>query len=260
MIAAAAAILAVAPVLAMVSLAEILNGLAGGIVISAIGAISLGLVGQRAMSARTGRNYRFAAAGHALTAALMGMAGAYVSDSAIFIAAATLCVPALIALSFIRSDEIDYARARNAARGEGGDKADRVTRARDLIKNRPLLLFAACLVLFQLADASMLPLVGENVARQTASPVAKMAGLIIVPQIVVANSRPLGRLPFRSARSPAASPHRLCDRTRTGSIARDHKFLSGPHSGTIARRHNGCHRHGLDGPGDNRLDHRDRPI
>ena len=186
MIAAAAVILAVAPVLAMVSLAEILNGLAGGIVISAIGAISLGLVGQRAMSARTGRNYRFAAAGHALTAALMGMAGAYVSDSAIFIAAATLCVPALIALSFIRSDEIDYARARNAARGEGGDKADRVTRARDLIKNRPLLLFAACLVLFQLADASMLPLVGENVARQTASPVAKMAGLIIVPQIVVA--------------------------------------------------------------------------
>jgi hypothetical protein len=111
----------------------------------------------------------------------MGMAGAYVSDSAIFIAAATLCVPALIALSFIRPDEIDYARARNPARGEGGDKADRVMRARDLIKNRPLLLFAACLVLFQLADASMLPLVGENVARQTASPVAKMAGLIIAP-------------------------------------------------------------------------------
>ena len=38
----------------------------------------------------------------------------YIAKGAIFVAAAALCIPALIALSFIRSDEIDYARARNA--------------------------------------------------------------------------------------------------------------------------------------------------
>ena len=43
--------------------------------------------------------YRYAAAGHALTAAMMGAAGAYLAKGAIFIAAAALCVPALIALS-----------------------------------------------------------------------------------------------------------------------------------------------------------------
>jgi hypothetical protein len=46
----------------------------------------------------------------------MGPAGAYLSKNAIFISAAILCIPALIALSRIRADEIDYARAR------GGDR------------------------------------------------------------------------------------------------------------------------------------------
>jgi hypothetical protein len=60
------------------------------------------------MSVRTGRNLRYSAAGHAVTAALMGVAGAYLFKSAIFAAAAALCIPALIALSFIRGGEIDY--------------------------------------------------------------------------------------------------------------------------------------------------------
>ncbi len=70
------------PVVA-VFLAELLHGATSGII--TIGAISLGLVGQRAMSLRTGRNYRFAAAGHAAPAAIMGIAGAYAAKSTIFI-------------------------------------------------------------------------------------------------------------------------------------------------------------------------------
>jgi hypothetical protein len=84
------------------------------IITPAIGAVSLGLVGRSAMSVRTGRNFRYSAVGHTLTGALMGVAGAYIAKGAIFVAAAALCIPALIVLSFIRSDEIDYARARNA--------------------------------------------------------------------------------------------------------------------------------------------------
>jgi MFS family permease len=184
MIGAAALILALAPSYAMVLFASLLQGATGGIVTPAIGAISLGLVGRRAMSMRTGRNYRYAAGGHAATAALMGLVGAYFAMGTIFIAAAALCVPALIALWFIRPDEIDYARARNAA---AGAKAHDVGRVSDLLKNRGLALFTAALVLFQLADASMLPLIGENLA--TAMPTESsllMSGLIIVPQIVVA--------------------------------------------------------------------------
>ena len=184
MIGAAALILALAPSYLAVLFAEILHGATGGIITPAISAISLGLVGRRAMSLRTGRNYRYAAGGHAVTAAMMGLAGAYISESAIFIAAASLCAPALIALSFIRPHEIDYARARNAATGE---RAHQVARVIDLAKNYRLILFTVALVLFQLADASMLPLIGENLSTTIANQASLwMSGLIIVPQIVVA--------------------------------------------------------------------------
>jgi predicted MFS family arabinose efflux permease len=183
-ICAAALTLALAPTFALVFAAEILHGLTGGMIAPAIAAISLGLVGRRAMSLRTGRNFRFAAAGTALTAGFLGVAGSLVSTNAIFFGAAGLCIPALVALSFIRADEIDYARARNAATGKDAGKLHRVV---DVAKNRRLLLFAACLVLFQLANASMLPLVSERLgASKAATGAVLISGLIIAPQVVVA--------------------------------------------------------------------------
>ncbi len=184
MIGAAALILAITPAYIPVLLASLVQGVSGGIITPAIGAISLGLVGRRGMSLRTGRNYRYAAAGHAATAALMGFVGAYFSLGMIFLAAAVLCIPALIALAFIRPAEIDYARARNA---RTRDQAPEIGRILDLFKNRGLVLFTAAIVLFQLADASMLPLIGEDLAKTQATGSAIwMSGLIIVPQIVVA--------------------------------------------------------------------------
>ena len=184
MLCVSALILGLMPSFALVFFAEILHGLTAGIVTPAIAAISLGLVGRRAMSLRTGRNYRFDAAGNALTAGLMGLAGQYFAKSAIFLGSAALCIPALIALSRIRADEIDYARARNAAKGEQAKSYHRIF---DLGKNRNLYIFAACVFLFQFSDASLLPVVGENLAQsKTEYASLLMAGLIVVPQIVVA--------------------------------------------------------------------------
>ena len=95
--------LALAPSQISVWMAMLLHAITAGIITPAIGAISLGLVGRRAMSVRTGRNYRYAAAGNAATAALMGLADAYFAQGAIFIAAAALCIPALLALAFIKA-------------------------------------------------------------------------------------------------------------------------------------------------------------
>ncbi len=187
MVAAAAAIFAFVPNFAFVFIAEILHGATAGIITPAIGAISLGLVGHRGMSLRTGRNFRFAAAGSALTAAVLGVAGTYLEVNAIFIAVAAFAVPALIALACIKPDEINYARARNAGVGE---QAAKLLRLRELARSRGLLLFMACVVLFQFADASMLPLVSEELAREGGLSAAALSGLIIVPQIVVAALAP----------------------------------------------------------------------
>jgi MFS family permease len=184
MIGVAALILAFTPSYIPVLLASLVQGVSGGVITPAIGAISLGLVGRRGMSLRTGRNYRYAAAGHAATAALMGFVGAYFELGMIFVAAAVLCIPALVALAFIRPEEIDYARARNA---RTRDQALEIGRILDLGKNHGLVLFTAAIVLFQLADASMLPLIGEDLAKtQATGSSIWMSGLIIIPQIVVA--------------------------------------------------------------------------
>jgi MFS family permease len=199
-IAVAALILALVPALPAVLLAQFLHGVAGGITTPAIGAISLGLVGRSAMAVRTGRNFRYAAAGSALTAALMGVVGTYLAEGAIFVATAMLCIPALIALGFIRPGEIDYQKARNAAKAQDTRNA----RLRDLARNHLLVLFTAALVLFQLADASMLPLVGENLADSTKREGSLwVSGLIIVPQIVVAIFSPwVGYYSEKKGRKP----------------------------------------------------------
>jgi MFS family permease len=201
MIAASALILTFAPTFVLVFVAEILHGMTGGIVTPAIAAISLGLVGRGAMSARTGRNNAFDAAGNALTAGAMGAAGQYIAKSAIFLGAAALCIPALIALSFIRSDEIDYARARNAGIGHSATNLQRIF---ELTKHLRLYVFAGCIFLFQLADASMLPVISQDLALdKNQSATLLMAGLIVTPQIIAAALSPwVGYYSERFGRKP----------------------------------------------------------
>jgi len=56
-----------------------------------------------------------------------------------------------------------------------------------LSKNTSLYIFAGCIFLFQLADASMLPVVSENLASdKSQSASLLMAGLIVTPQIIAA--------------------------------------------------------------------------
>jgi len=183
-IAASALVLAFAPTFVLVFIAQILHGITSGIVTPAIAAISLGLVGRSAMSARTGRNSAFDAAGNALTAGIMGALGQYISKSAIFLGAAALCIPALIALRFIRGDEINYSRARNAGIGQSASNFQRIF---DLTKNLRLYIFAGCIFLFQLADASMLPVISQDLALdKDPSGSLLVAGLIVTPQIIAA--------------------------------------------------------------------------
>jgi MFS family permease len=246
MTAVAALILAFAPGIVSVFVAQILQGATAGIITPAIGAISLGLVGRNAMSVRTGRNYRYSAAGHALTGALMGVAGAYIAKSAIFVSAAALCIPALIALRFIDSDEIDYARARNAksSKAKGDKQRDKsamsTTSILALAKNRELALFTAAIVLFQLADASMLPMMGENLATTRGDHAAIwMSGLIVVPQVVVAILAPW--VGFHSEKRGRTNPqwhNRRGDRRAHGDCRRRpdgrHRALQS------SERHGGC--------------------
>jgi MFS family permease len=166
-----------------VLLAQALLGSSGATLRTAIAAVALGLVGHRSLHTRIGRNHRYLSFGNALTAAVMGVLGQYSSARAPFLAAAGLCLPAAAALAFIRADEIDYNRARQAV----GRSDEGAARWREILQNRSLHIFAICLLLFQFANAWILPLATERLSAQHRS-VSELitAGFVMVPQVVTA--------------------------------------------------------------------------
>jgi len=155
-IGAAALAYAVWPIFPVVAAAATLHALASCVLGPAIAAISLGLVGPLAMGERLGRNARFASLGNGSAAALMGACGYLLSSRSVFLVTFILAIPTLLALSRIREREIDIVQAHGAIPREAPDR--KATSVFSLIRQRPLLIFAASVLLLQLANAAMLPL------------------------------------------------------------------------------------------------------
>ena len=162
-----------------------LEGSTGGFLGPAIAAISLGLVGHSALAERLGRNQRFASTGGLVTAGLMGLIGYVLGYRAIFLIAAALAPPLLIALARIRAVDIHFGRSCGKPDHHGSQQPPR-DRRRSFWNNHALLTFAACLFLFQLANASVLPLAGEAMAyHEQRHASLSLSALIVAPQIIV---------------------------------------------------------------------------
>ena len=145
-----------------VVVAQILIGAMSSFFIPAIAAISLGIVGHDLFNRRQGRNQTFNSAGNVFAAIAMGLLGYYVSNRAVFFFVAALALPTILSLLMIRPDEIDYELARGARET---DASPRPARILDLLKDRPLMIFLSCAVMFHFANAAMLPLLGEMLAK-----------------------------------------------------------------------------------------------
>ncbi len=173
------------PIFPTVLAGSLLHAAASCVLGPAIAAISLGLVGHAGIGERLGRNARFASIGNGLAAAAMGACGYFLSARAVFVVTVLLLVPALFALRRIAEGEIDPERAHCAPPRHITTKAR--IRPGALMRNRPLLIFAGCLLLFHLANSAMLPLVGSVVTMKSARwATLTIAACIVVPQLVVA--------------------------------------------------------------------------
>jgi MFS family permease len=180
------------PIFPVVLSASVLHALASCVLGPAIAAISLGLVGHGAIGERLGRNARFASIGNGLAAAAMGASGYFLSARSVFVVTVLLLGPALWALRFILPAEIDPERAHGAP-PQPAAPAELPKRRRpgELMQNRPLLIFAGCMLLFHLANAAMLPLMGSVLTMRSANwATVLIAACIVVPQMVVAALSP----------------------------------------------------------------------
>jgi MFS family permease len=142
--------------------AQVLIGAMSSFFMPAIAGISLGMVGHGLFNLQQGRNQAFNSAGNVVAAVMMGLIGYFISNRGVFFFVAALAVPTILSLFLIRPEEIDYKLARGARDGEDDRTPASVL---DLLKDRPLMIFLCCAVMFHFANAAMLPLLGEMLAK-----------------------------------------------------------------------------------------------
>jgi MFS family permease len=210
-IAAAAAAVAVGaiamvvhPTFPTILAAQVLMGTSAAVFAPAIAAISLGLVGHACLSRRTGRNEAFNHAGNVGAAVLAMLIGDYIAYEGIFFLLAAMCVATVVAVRFIRPEEIDHDLARGAAGAEEpesnrdgcelpppeGEAAastpSKVAGLGELLRDRRILIFSASVVLFHFANAAMLPLAGQKLSHGHSQGAAGyMSACIIAAQLVM---------------------------------------------------------------------------
>ena len=160
-----------APFFWPVLIANTLMAVVGDVFAPAIAAITLGLYTRETLARRTGRNAAFDHAGNVMTAMLAAWVGYAFSQRAVFLLVPAFSVLAAAAVLAIPGDSIDHARARGAdpppganASGDGPRTVFKPAGWMGLLKMRPLVVFAGCAMLFQFANASLLPLVGQKLA------------------------------------------------------------------------------------------------
>ncbi|MBV9077773.1 MAG: MFS transporter, partial [Methylobacteriaceae bacterium] len=156
---------------------------AAAIFAPAVAAISLGLVGAQAFARRVGRNEAFNHAGNAVAAGMAALAAWRFGPVAVFWIMGGMAILSILAALWIPADRIDHAAARGGASETQPDA--QVSGLSVLLTCRPLLVFAASTTAFHLANAAMLPLVGQKLALANKEVGTSLISICIVAAQVV---------------------------------------------------------------------------
>jgi len=177
----------------------------GDVFAPAIAALTLGLYARKRLARRMGRNSAFDHAGNVAIAVVAAAVGYAFSQRAVFLLVPIFAVLAGIAVLSIPAEAIDLARARDL-----DQQPDATGRSADptgygiLFRSRPLLIFGLCVMLFHLANAALLPLVGQKLAAAfPKEATAMMSACIVAAQAIML---PIALLVGRTADSWGRKP------------------------------------------------------
>ena len=181
--AAGALVLVNATAFWLVVVVQIIVGAAFAFLPCAVGALSLGLVGRDALPKRQGTNQAFNSAGNIGYALTAGILGKVFSLAATIYAIAVFGVLTAASAFGIRERDIDHQRAREA---DSEDDADGNAKLRRVFADRRVVTFAAVVLLFHLANASMLVLFGQLLPKSSAAgPSLYLSAGIVAAQILM---------------------------------------------------------------------------
>jgi MFS family permease len=147
----------------VVTASQIATAVAGAAIGPAVTGITLGIVRQKGFNAQNGRNQAWNHAGNMVGAGLSGYLGWKFGMPAIFFLAAAFGVLAIIAVLSIPERAIDHRAARGLEDGQEIGSDGKAEGFRLLLRNKPMLILAASLLLFHLGNGAMLPLYGQAV-------------------------------------------------------------------------------------------------
>jgi MFS family permease len=152
--------IALVPSFAAQIVVQLIIGLGVTVFPAATAAFALGMVGRDELPRRLARNEVFTHSGNVTFAIIAGAVGTLLALSGIFYAAAIFAAGMAGAVVFIREEEVNYEAARGGGDGDGSAAVARRS-ARDLFRDRRVLIFTAAVVLFNVSNAATLPLVGQ---------------------------------------------------------------------------------------------------
>jgi len=188
-----------------VAVANSLMAVVGDVFGPAVAAVTLGLYARKQLAARLGRNSAFDHAGNVAIAVVAAAIGYAFSQRAVFLLVPVFAMLAGIAVLSIPAKAIDYNRARDLD-GEQDAAATATGPAGYgvLFESRPLVIFGLCVMLFHLANAALLPLVGQKLAAAyPEEATAMMSACIVAAQAVML---PIAVLVGRTADSWGRKP------------------------------------------------------
>jgi MFS family permease len=203
---------------------QALVGVAGAIFPPCLAAIALGLVQRQRFDQVQGTNQAFNAGGNMFAALALGAIGYYFNLRWMFFFVALLGVGAIVSILRIKADDIDFNAARGGeespdAQGEQCQAAppapasasvwqnikDVLACLGDLIRQPPVRVFLVAAVLFHFANAAMVPLVTQLLARGVGAKQAVLftSGYMLASQLVfMIVAAVSGKLAGRLGRKP----------------------------------------------------------
>jgi MFS family permease len=151
----------------------------------AICAVSLEIVGIKLFDRRQGRNLAFYSAGNVVAAVAMGLLSYYVSDRSIFFFVAVCALPTILCQLVVGPDDIYFVRSQAVSLCDGKCES---TAASSGFMDLRLIVFLVCSVMFQFANAAMLPLLGQLIVKGNgANPIMFMSVCVVTTQLVIAS-------------------------------------------------------------------------
>jgi MFS family permease len=203
-LAAGAVVIFAVPTFWPVVVANGLMAVVGDVFGPAVAALTLGLFVRNQLARRMGRNSAFDHAGNVAIAVAAGAVGYVFSQRAVFLLVPVFSVLAALAVLSIPGSAIDNDRARDMAEKDAAGAGGRAAGYSVLFKSRRLVIFAVCAMLFHLANAALLPLVGQKLAAaHPKEATAMMSACIVAAQLVML---PIALLVGRTADSWGRKP------------------------------------------------------